>query len=66
MPGWQVALAHRDGAGGGWAVPGGSWPGGQAGPPTSQPAAPTAPGDRPEDGHGQPHRARIVAVTWLP
>jgi hypothetical protein len=56
MPGSRMALVGcATGAGGGWLVAGGSGPGGQAGPPTSQPAVPTAPADRPEDDHVQRH-----------
>jgi hypothetical protein len=55
MRSWCVAPARLAGAGGSSAVAGGSGPGGQAGPPTSQPAAPTAPVDRPEGDHVQTH-----------
>ena len=56
MPGSRMALVGcATGAGGGWLVAGGSGPGGQAGPPTSQPAAHTAPADRPEDDQVQRH-----------
>jgi hypothetical protein len=37
MRGWHVVLAHRDAVDVGRPGAGGSWPGGQASPPTSQP-----------------------------
>jgi hypothetical protein len=49
MYGWRLALARRvAGVGRGRPVAGGSWPGGQASPPISQPVARNAPVDRSE------------------
>jgi hypothetical protein len=49
MRDWWLALARRAGEGGGRTVAGGSWPGGQPSPPSSQSIVPTAPFDLKRD-----------------
>jgi hypothetical protein len=56
-----VALAHRAAEGDGRA--GGSWPGGQPSPPTSQPVARNAPVDRSEATMSKLARALVLGAT---
>ena len=63
MRGCHAALTHIAGTGGGRRVAGGSWPGGQASPPTSQSVARAAPVDRSEATRSK--RTRLVLGVTL-
>jgi len=63
MRGCHVALTQRADASGGRRVAGGSWPGGQPPPPSSQPIAHTASIDRSEATMSKRARALILGAT---
>jgi hypothetical protein len=63
MRDWWLALARRTAEGGGRSVAGGSWPGGQLSPPSSQPVTRNAPVDRSEATMSKLSRALILGAT---
>jgi hypothetical protein len=63
MRDWWLALARRAAEGGGRSVAGGSWPGGQPSPPSSQPVTRTAPVDRSEPTMSKLARAVVLGAT---
>jgi hypothetical protein len=63
MRDWWLALARRAAEGGGRSVAGGSWPGGQPSPPSSQPVTRNAPVDRSEATMSKLSRALVLTAT---